>query len=99
MLMGANGVGAAIAAAMSKLGLKSYDDSSTTSGSSGIVSKRMGLMQEVDELPRISDEASEAPSFIEVHSCHTGMGDETYMEAPDGMEVQGPYRPSSNYAV
>jgi hypothetical protein len=102
MLMGAAGVGVAIAAAMSKLGLKSTDDSSSTSGSnSGMVSKRskpVGLMQRSNDLPRV-DDASAAPSFIEIRTSARGLGSETFIEEHDGMEVQGPYRPSSNYAV
>jgi hypothetical protein len=102
MLMGTVGVGAAIAAAMARLGLKSNDDSSSTSGSStgsGMVSKRMSLMKDAEELPRVDDSASVTPSFIEVRSSTRGLGSETFVEDLNGMEVQGPYRPSSNYAV
>jgi hypothetical protein len=99
LLMGTVGVSAAIAAAMARLGLKSNDDASATSDSSnGMVSKRMALMKDAEELPRV-DDSSVTPSFVEVRSSTRGLGTETFFEDLNGMEVQGPYRPSTNYAV
>ena len=95
-LMG--GLTLALAGVMAKLGLKSKgDDSSVTSGSSGIVSKRMSLLQRGEVVPPMNN-AKEAPSFIEISKGHEYVQPEM-VEADEGIEVEGPIRPSSQYAM
>jgi hypothetical protein len=95
-LMG--GMTAAFAGVMAKMGMKSStgEDSSTTSGSSGIVSKRMSLLQNGGDTTSVGSKAK-APSFIEVPR---GLGsDHDVIELDEGIEVEGPFRPSSQYAI
>lgn len=93
-LMG--GMTAAFAAVMAKMGMKpTPDDASTRSGSSGAVSRRMSLLQKGGQVSTLQREAS--PSFIEIRKdfdAPRGM-----VDAVEGVEVDGPYRPSSHYAV
>jgi hypothetical protein len=95
-LMG--GMAAAFAGVMAKMGLKSSDEeASVTSGSSGIVSKRMSLLQNGAEVSPIYGGAA-APSFIDIPTDMDASVPEM-LEADEGIEVEGPYRPSTQYAV
>ena len=95
-LMGA-GVTAAFAGIMARMGLSANDgsDSSTASdgeGSSGVVSRRMNLLKNGDDVVPLE---GPAPRFIAIPK--------TYLQDPipveEGIEVAGPSRPSSHYAV
>lgn len=97
------GMTAAFAVLMAKMGMKQppgVDDASTTSGSSGLVSKRMSLLQRGDAATVGSAAGSgttRAPSFIAIQ---TGLDAEhDMMQADEGIEVEGPYRPSTQYAI
>ena len=102
MLMG--GLSAAFAGVMAKMGLKSAaTDGSVTSGSSGIVSKRMAMAQSGAVVMPLDDGGSVAPSFIEIP--HESQSTRSMPVAPgmldvdEGVEVEGPYRPSASYAA
>lgn len=92
-LMG--GVSAAFAGIMSRMGLSANDgsDSSTASeGSSGVVSRRMNLLKNGDDVVPLE---GPNPKFIAIPK--------TFIQDPlpveEGIEVSGPSRPSSHYAV
>jgi len=96
------GLGAAFAGIMARMGLKSRPtDGSITSGSSGIsVSRRMAMAESgVDVTPL---DGGVAPSFIEIPheraSARSYPVDASIVNADQGVEVEGPYRPSSSYA-
>jgi hypothetical protein len=94
---------AAFAGVMAKMGLKSSagsgEDSSTTSGSSGIVSKRMSLLQKGDSPSVVSERpaTTRAPSFVAIRTRLEP--DYDMQQADEGIEVEGPFRPSSQYAI
>lgn len=97
MLMG--GMTAALAGVMAKMGMKwKDDDESTTSGASGIVSKRMSLLQKSGGSVSSINSAQKAPSFINI-SNGQDYAEPELVEADEGIEVEGPYRPSSQYAI
>lgn len=89
---------AAFAGVMAKMGLKqsSGEDSSTTSGSSGIVSKRLSLLKNGGDVSPM-DRGAQAPSFIEIQTDLDA--DHDMMIENESIEVEGPYRPSSQYAI
>lgn len=102
------GVAATIATTIGRLGLD--DDEYTTGGESsieggGMVSKRMNLLESGNgSISPIAEDASVAPSFIEINS--TGGPASVVFDEPsvctsgnDSIEVTGPFRPSTNYAV
>ena len=92
-LMG--GVSAAFAGVMARMGLSANDgsDSSTSSeGSSGVVSRRMSLLKNGDDVVPLE---GPNPKFIAVPK--TFIPDPLPVE--EGIEVSGPSRPSSHYAV
>jgi hypothetical protein len=95
-LMG--GMTAALAGVMAKMGMRSPsgEDTSTTSGNSGIVSKRLSLLQNGGDVSAMAA-PSPKPAFIEIQN------DLDYshemMECDESVEVEGPYRPSSQYAL
>ena len=92
-LMG--GVSAAFAGIMSRMGLSANDgsDSSTASeGSSGVVSRRMNLLKNGDDVVPLE---GPNPKFIAIPK--TFIPDPLPVE--EGIEVSGPSRPSSHYAV
>jgi hypothetical protein len=97
------GMTAAFAGVMAKMGLKSSagsgEDSSTTSGSSGIVSKRMSLLQKGDSPSVVSERpaTTRAPSFVAIRTRLEP--DYDMQQADEGIEVEGPFRPSSQYAI
>lgn len=92
--VGTLGAGAAIAGVMARLGMKGGSDgASVTSGSSGIVSRRMALL-ESDEPPPPVDTPSVAPSFIDIQSETESHWDESTVEMEEGVEIEGPFRPS-----
>lgn len=90
-------MGAAVAAMMARIGLKKHDDNASTSGSSaGIVSQRMS--QSVNGAAIPLERNVTKPSFITIQSDATstlGVIDDTN----EGFEVDGPMRPSSQYAI
>jgi hypothetical protein len=97
------GMTAAFAGIMAKMGLKpstgSGEDSSTTSGSSGIVSKRMSLLQKGDSSSVVPERpaSTRAPSFVAIRTRLEQ--DHDMQQADEGIEVEGPFRPSSQYAI
>ena len=96
MLMG--GMAAAFAGVMAKMGMKSSpsEEGSTSSGSSGAVSKRLSLLQNGGDVAPMSRRAP-APSFIEIRNELDLPHD--YLAEDESVEVEGPYRPSTQYAV
>jgi len=93
-LMG--GVTAAFGGIMSRMGLNPDDDasdSSTASDETGVVSKRMNLLKNGDDVVPL--EGGAAPQFIEIPK---GNRAPEPLPVDEGIEV-GPYRPSSQYAI
>ena len=80
---------------MARLGMKQggSDSGSVTSGSSGIVSRRMALLESSGPNASV-DEPSVAPSFIDIQNETESHWDEAPVEAEEGIEVEGPFRPS-----
>ena len=95
-LMG--GMSAAIAGVMMKMGLRptSSDSGSVVSGNTGIVSKRLSLLQNGADVTPIAAPAPK-PSFIEIQNDLDYSHD--MIECDESVEVEGPYRPSSQYAL
>ena len=95
-LMG--GMSAAIAGVMMKMGLRptSSDSGSVISGNTGIVSKRLNLLQNGADVTPMAAPAPR-PSFIEIQNDLDYSHDMT--ECDESVEVEGPYRPSSQYAL
>lgn len=82
---------------MSRMGLNSGDStsgSSTASEETGVVSKRMNLLKNGDDVVPLDGGA--APQFIEVPK---GNHVQEPLPVDEGIEVEGPYRPSSQYAI
>lgn len=95
-LMG--GVTAAFGGIMARMGLKSSQGSSgssTASEETGVVSKRMNLLRSGGDVEPL-DGGGAAPAFIEIpHE----MGTADPLPVEEGVEIEGPYRPSSQYAI
>lgn len=93
------GMSAAIAGVMMKMGLRpttSSDSGSVVSGNTGIVSKRLSLLQNGADVTPIAAPAPK-PSFIEIQNDLDYSHD--MIECDESVEIDGPYRPSSQYAL
>jgi hypothetical protein len=96
-LMG--GMSAAIAGVMMKMGLRPTSPSesgSVVSGNTGVVSKRLSLLQNGADVTPMAAPAPK-PSFIEIQNDLDYSHD--MIECDESVEVEGPYRPSSQYAL
>jgi len=79
---------------MAKMGLKSDEsDSSTASEESGVVSKRMSLVQNGHDVVPLE---GPAPRFINIPKAPRAP---EMLPVEEGIEVEGPLRPSSQYGV
>lgn len=92
-LMG--GVTAAFSGILAGMGLRndSKDSSTISEESNGIVSRRMTLLANGDDVVPLDDGV--APKFIEIPK----RTETEVLPLEEGVEVDGPYRPSSQYAV
>jgi hypothetical protein len=92
------GMAAAVAGVMAKLGMRSSssEDGSVGSGNSGIVSKRLSLLKNGADVTPIAAPAPK-PSFIDIQNDLDYSHD--MVECDESVEVEGPYRPSSQYAL
>jgi hypothetical protein len=64
----------------------------------GAVSKRRRLIASGDVVPDITSAASN-PQFIEMHNLERGPTTVSQVEEGEGIEIEGPIRPSSYYAM
>jgi hypothetical protein len=92
------GMSAAIAGVMMKMGLRpaTSETESVVSNNTGIVSKRLSLLQNGADVTPMAAPAPK-PSFIEVQNDFDYAHD--LDECDESVEVEGPYRPSSQYAL
>lgn len=93
-LMG--GVSAALAGVMAKMGMRPSGEEASTGGNSGIVSKRLNLLQNGADVASVAAPAPK-PAFIEIQNDLDYSHD--MIECDESVEIEGPYRPSSQYAL
>jgi hypothetical protein len=65
----------------------------------GAVSKRRGLMASGDDVPDITSPASSQPQFIEMQTLERSPTTISQVGEGEGIELEGPLRPSSYYAM
>ena len=90
------GMSVALAGVMAKMGMKPSGEDASTGGNSGIVSKRLSLLQNGADVASVAAPAPK-PSFIEIQNDLDYSHD--MIECDESVEIEGPYRPSSQYAL
>jgi hypothetical protein len=65
----------------------------------GAVSKRRRLIASGDGVLDITSAASSNPQFIEMHNLEQSPTTVSQVEEGEGIEIEGPIRPSSYYAM
>jgi hypothetical protein len=98
MLMG--GMGAAVAGMMTRMGLKPKTDGEETVASkgSGMVSQRMSQAQN-GSVSLSRSPSVKKPAFIEIPGDGSVMSHTDLIDVEEGIEVEGPFRPSTSYAI